>query len=151
MAFIQNQIGLEKSYGYIYMNTGNFTGANFVFTTTLKEITGLSTSFTLASPSQDFAMTTDGRLKYTGLTTKLFSVSAALYVNSGNKTELQVNKNGSAVTGSVARSNNSRIFLDNFPVSMSTNDYLSVFARSLPGATSAITNVSLSAKFIGGS
>lgn len=133
------------------MNTGNFTGANFVFTTTLKEITGLSTSFTLASPSQDFAMTTDGRLKYTGLTTKWFSVSAALYVNSGNQTELQVNKNGSAVTGSTARSNNSRIFLDNFPVSMSTNDYLSVFARSLPGATSAITNVSLSAKFIGGS
>jgi len=133
------------------MNTGNFTGANFVFTTTLKEITGLSTSFTLASPSQDFAMTTDGRLKYTGLTTKWFSVSAALYVNSGNQTELRVYKNGSTVTGSFARSNNSRTFLDNFPVNMSTNDYISIFARSIPGATSAITNVSLSAKFIGGS
>ena len=134
------------------MNTGNFTGASFVFTTSYKELTGLSTSFVLASPSQDFAMTTDGRLKYTGINAKIFSASASCYTASAtNRLTIKIYKNGSAITGATSYSNNNKTFIDWYPVSLSTNDYLSVFAFTAPATTQAVTSISLSAKFMGGS
>lgn len=150
MAFIQNQIGRLPSFGTIWMNTGNFTGANFAFTTSYKEVTALSTSFTMTSPSQDFAMTTDGRLKYTGITNKLFSVSATLFAVNSTSPEwfsIQIYKNGSPVsdafvyTGIATR-------IAGFPISMSTNDYLSIFTKAQAAATNAIQTVILSATSI---
>lgn len=155
MTFNQNQIGLEGSFGYIWMNTGNWTGtSNFAYTTSYKELTGLSTSFTLASPSQDFAMTTDGRLKYTGLTTKLFSVSAACYaslLSGAVGMSIQIRKNGSAITGCQAYYSHSSASIDDFQISLSTNDYLSVFVQVASNQTAPVLQVNLGANSIGGS
>ena len=61
----QNMLGTTTSYGRIWMNTGNWTGVSKAITSAGTEMGSLSTSFTLMSPSNDFSMTTDGRLKYT--------------------------------------------------------------------------------------
>jgi len=66
MAFIQNQIGLVGSGGYIWMSNSG-TVVNFSATTSYQEMTSLGTNFTLAPISPDFAMSTDGRLKFSRL------------------------------------------------------------------------------------
>jgi len=153
MAFTQNQIGLEGSFGYIWVNTNNWTGTTFSFTNAYQEMSGMSTAYTLISPSQDFAMTTDGRLKYTGISTKLFTVDAGFYPGTSFNYALQLRVNGSAVTGSdVYASAGRRPFIARFPVSLATNDYLSMFTKSnVSHAGVVIYMASLSATYMGGS
>ena len=148
MTFTQNQIGRSPSYGIIYLN--GTTGASFSFTTSYTEITGLSISFALSSASQDFAMTTDGRLKYTGIPDKLFAVSANLFTVSSTSPEwlsIQIYKNGSAVSESSIYSGTS-VRVPGFSVTMSTNDYLSIFTKAQAAASNIIYTAKLSATSI---
>ncbi len=153
MAFTQNQIGLDGSFGYIWVNTNNWTGTSFSFTSSYQELAGMSTAYTLSSPSADFSMSADGRLQYTGINTKLFTVDAGFYPGTSFNYALQLRVNGSAVTGSdVYASAGRRPFICRFPVSLATNDYLSLFARSnVSHAGVAIYMASLSATYMGGS
>jgi hypothetical protein len=127
------------------MNTGNFTGATFVFTTSYKELTGLSTSFVLASPSQDFAMTTDGRLEYTGIKTKTFSIDATFTIasNSLGNEAIELYKNGTATGIACFVGDINTLTLNGVPVSLSTNDYVSLFAKSSTNLTVNIYSVTI--------
>lgn len=153
MAGTQNQIGLKSSYGYIWMNAGNWTGNTFAFTTSYQELTSLGTSFTLASPSQDFSMTTDGQLKYTEKTTKLFSIDAQYSYNIGTiRFAMQLYKNGSALSGSESYIGaGSGINMLKFPITMATNDYVSVYAKRQAATTTTIFQAILSASIANGS
>ena len=146
MSFLQNQIGLIGSEGYIYMTNAGTT-VSFAMTASYSEFTALSTSFILASPSQDFAMTTDGRLKYTGLETKSFAVDASLGISVAvvGNIAIAIYKNGSA-TGfeSFSVGVNSPAICQAF-VSLATNDYLSLFTKSNTNQTINIYGISLSA------
>lgn len=152
MVAIQNQSGLTDSYGTIWMNTGNWTGVNFAATTSYKELIGLSTNYVLASPSKDFSMTTNGRLAYTGLNTRNFSVTGYLYQStlSGSANVIALFKNGVQVPGSESYMNGSHdSYIQCAPVSLSTNDYLSIFlqVRSGAGATT-LTQIYLNAQSV---
>lgn len=136
-----NQIGRRTSYGYIWMNTGNWTGVSFSRTTSYQELTGLSTAFTLKSPSQDFAMTTDGRLKYTGIHTKRFVVNATV---SAQSTFIKLYKNGVAldVTEDYGTSRNR---IPSFSIDLATNDYISIWIKGFSATSINITQITLSA------
>jgi hypothetical protein len=153
MAFNQNQLGSKSSYGYAGMNTGNWTGTtSFSFTTGFKELTGLSHSFTLASPSPDFAMTTDGRLKYTGTNTRVFLCSAACYasiLSGAIGMVIQIRKNGSAVTGAQAYYQNSAALIEDFPISLDTNDYISIFVATASNQSAPVLQANIAARYVG--
>jgi len=148
MAFIQNQIGRLPSYGAIYMNTGNFSGVSFAFTTSYQELTSIGTNFTLASPAQDFAMSTDGRLKYTGIPSKRFLVDAVLNTSSlPDWTALQLYKNGSGLSDSISYAISS-VKIASFEVELATNDYLSLFTKTQNNGSYTISNISLAANSV---
>lgn len=150
MAFLQNQIGLVDSEGYIYMINGGTT-VSFAMTASYKEFTGLSTSFTLASTAQDFAMTTDGRLKYTGIPDKLFAIDAG-YGTPGvsSSMAIAIYKNGST-TGfqSFSVGVNVPAICQAF-VSLATNDYISIFVKSDTNQTINLYGIYLSANSVEG-
>lgn len=151
MIFTTNQIGLKASYGCISMNTGGWTGISFAFTTAYQELAGLATAYTLVSPSKDFAMTTDGRLKYTGTTTKTFNVDAQFTTTSSANFAIQLYKNGVALSGSESyQAGSFRTLLSRFPIDLSVNDYLSIYGKISSSASASILNITLSATFAGG-
>lgn len=146
----QNQIGLSNSAGYISMNNGG-VGLNFNFTTSYQEMTSLGTNFVLAPLAEYFTMTTDGRLKYTGIKTQLFLFDALLQTASSSNA-IQLYKNGSPLTGAESYINSaSGINVMKFPTLMLTNDYISVYAKRLAAATAGIFQVILSASIANGS
>jgi hypothetical protein len=148
MTINQNQIGETTSYGTIWLNTGNWNGINFSLTTSYKEVSSLATSFSLASPSPDFAMTTDGRLKYTGIKTRNFLVKSFLSTDEGGNCSLAIYKNGSLVTG--AEFYNKAVYFTSVgtQVSLATNDYISIFLKYTSNANILIYQATLTAKSI---
>lgn len=150
MVFIANQIGLSDSSAYIYMYNGT-TGVSFSFTTAYQQMASLGVNFILAAKSKNFAMTTDGQLKYTGLKPRTFYFDANLQTTSASYA-LQLYKNGSPISGSemyIPAASGANIL--KFPVSMVTNDYVSVYAKASAGATTTIFQVILSASIANGS
>lgn len=145
---LQNQIGAKTSVGTIWMNTGNNTGVSFSFTTSYKELTSLGTNFTLMSTSPDFAMTTDGRLKYTGLNTKTFLATATVAFITGNNKSIAIYKNGSLITGAECYAGLNIFLLPNVTVSLSTNDYLSIFTKISSSGSSFISQIILTAESV---
>jgi len=128
------------------------TTVSFSMTASYKEFTGLSTSFTLASTAKDFAMTTDGRLKYTGANTKVFAIDAGYGVTpavSGSMA-IAIYKNGST-TGfqSFSVGVNVPAICQAF-VSLATNDYVSIFVKSNTNQTINLYGIYLSASSMEG-
>ena len=149
MSSYQNQIGAKTSFGTIWMNTGDWFGVSFALTLSYKELASLGTNFTLMSPSNDFAMTTDGRLKYTGINTRNFNIKCFLSSDSNNSGSLAVYKNGSLITGASFYSSENEFISTSSTVSLSTNDYISMFLRAASIAeTIRIYQVTLTAKSI---
>lgn len=142
MAGTQNQIGRKPSYGYIWMNTGNWTGVSKALTTSYQELTSLGTNFVLASTPQDFAMTTDGRLKYTGIPTKRFSVNASASFSAATFIELY--KNGVSLNDSESYS---AVYgrIPSFSVDLSANDYISIWAKVPSNTSVTFYTITLSA------
>lgn len=134
--------------GYIWMNTGNWTGVNFAFTTAYQELTSLGTNFSLAADSNNFAMTTDGRLKYTGAAIATMRVSASVILgNASGSFSAKLYKNGVAIAGSEVYSGNRESpTILGFPVALvATNDYFSVWVKCSSSASQTILSVSLGA------
>lgn len=153
MSFITNQIGFKSSGGYIHTAVDT-TGFAFSYTTSYQEFTAISgLPFSLASNAQDFAMTTDGRLKYTGIQTKTFMFDALLQSTGGaTATSIMLYKNGSPVTGSdVYITVSSGINICAFPVQMATNDYVSLWAKKQSNASGNVNQIILSAGSANGS
>ena len=147
MTSIQNQCGLKQSFGTIWMNTGNWTGVNVAFSAnTYKELASLGTNFTLMSPSNDFAMTTDGRLKYTGINTRNFLINSGVSHSRNTDTSIAIYKNGVLVTGAECITDicNS-LTNEDVPVSLSTNDYVSVWLKHSSTINTNIYSVILNA------
>lgn len=142
MTFFTNQIGRYPSYGYIWMNTANWTGVTFSMTTSYQELTALSTSFSLAPAAKDFVMTTDGRLKYTGIPTKTFAVDATLAVASS--TFIKIYKNGSPLNDT---ENYTLTYcrVTYYLVDLATNDYISLWVKGSTSASRSLFHISLSA------
>lgn len=139
----QNQIGRRPSHGYIWMNTGDWTGGSIALnTSTFVELTSLGTNFTLAPASQDFVMTTDGQLKYVGAPKKRFTINATVCFSVDSYMVLY--KNGVALTESeTAFGIYPRI--PSFIADLVTDDYLSIYAKCTSNSTVTIYQVSLSA------
>jgi hypothetical protein len=144
MTVIQNQIGAKASYGTIWMNNANWTGANYSVTTSYTELTGLSTSFTLVSPSNDFTMTTDGRLKYTGTNNRSFNVVGYVGYGASGRMALGIFKNGSFIADSYSFTG-ATAMETLVTVTLSTNDYLSLFVKRFTATTVPFYQISLSA------
>ena len=143
----QNQLGSTTSYGRIWMNTGSWTGVSKTIASGGTEMGSLSTSFTLMTPSKDFSMSTDGRLKYTGAKNKNFLASAYLSENTNTQIAIFIYKNGSPITGVSSNTGSGNFLLANkIPIALVTNDYLSVFCEISGGNTVTITQISLSAR-----
>jgi hypothetical protein len=135
-----------KSYGYIWMNTGSWTGDTFSFTTAYQEMSSIGVNFTLLSPSFEFEMTTDGRLKYTGSTTKTFSVNATFSCSNSGSFAMQIYKNGVALAGIEAYETGAQsLEISDAPVSLATNDYISIFLKKSTVVNVDIIQLSLSA------
>lgn len=143
--------GVTDSYGYIWMNTGNWTGVNFSFTTSYQELTSIGTNFTLLTGASNFAMTTDGRLKYTGAATATVIIHAEVIIAGGSGSHaIQIYKNGSAITGaeSYGGNNNQPTVIGLNVGSVATNDYFSIFAKRSAASSSIIEHISLSARSV---
>lgn len=147
MSFIQNQCGIKQSAGTIWMNTGNWTGVSVTLSSnTYKEMASLGTNFTLMPTVQDFAMSTDGRLKYTGIDTRNFIANASINAGNDSRFSIAIYKNGSLITGAESYSNSTNAFInENVKVSLATNDYLSVWLQRLTGTTVRVYQVTLGA------
>ena len=145
MSFTQNQTGIQASYGTIWMNTGNWTGATFSVTTSYTELTSLSTSFTLSSPANYFSMTTDGRLKYTGINNMQFNAVGYIGYGASGRMALGIFKNGSLVEESY-----SFVGADHVQVmtniTLSTNDYLSLFVKRFTANSVPFYQITLGVK-----
>lgn len=150
MAFIANQIGLQSSDGFITMNT-NATGVVFAFTTSYQELRSLGTNFVLASPAQNFDMVSDGRLRYIGISTKTFAFDVYYTQATGTNLALQLYKNGSPVAGSEWFQGFTSGNIMKFPVSMVTNDYVSVWGKRSSASNATIHQIILSAGSANGS
>lgn len=153
MAFLANQIGFKSSGGYMYTAANN-TGVSFSYTTSYQELTAIAgLPFSLSASSQDFAMTTDGRLKYTGIQPKRFMFDALLQSTGGaTSTSIMLYKNGSPVTGSdIYITISSGINISKFPVQMVTNDYVSLWAKKQSNLVTSINQIILSAVSANGS
>ena len=142
----QNQIGAVAATGTIWMNTGNSTGISFLYTTSYKELSSLGTNFTLMSNAPYFTMTTDGRLKYTGKNTLNFVSNAVMLGSDTGNRAIAIGKNGTIITGSDCYNDRNTFICPNVLVSLSTNDYLSVFAKRSTSSTSAIYQIILTAE-----
>lgn len=152
MAFA-NQIGLQSSDGYIALSVGA-TGLPFTFTTSYQEMSGLGTSFVLSSPAQNFAMTTDGRLKYIGVKPDTFMFEALFQLLSAGviTTAIRLYKNGSPLAGSESyQGGQSGTQIIPFPVEMVTNDYVSLWVKRSSSTTPSIAQIILSATSANGS
>ena len=136
MSITQNQAGLTTSYGAIWMSNA-YTGATFTITTSYTELKSLaSTAFALFSPSNDFSMSTDGRLKYTGANTRSFLASAFVQNSLGfNSQAIAIAKNGTNITGAQCYADSSILVIDNIPVSLVTNDYVSIFIKKITSSS----------------
>lgn len=135
MSTTQNQSGLATSYGSIWMSNA-YTGATFTVTTSYTELRSLATSFTIFSPSQDFSMPADGRLRYTGTDTRSFLVSAMVSNSEGfNSQAIAIAKSGTNITGAQSYGNSSILVLDNIYVSLATNNYLSIFIKKITSSS----------------
>lgn len=144
---MQNQCGIKSSVGNIWMNTGSWTGASITLAdNTYKEIGSLSTSFTLSSYSTDFAMTTDGRLKYTGIDTKLFSVTSFINFNNSARFSSAIYKNGVLISDAQSYSNGSSVSINKkVEVYLSTDDYISLWLKRFSGTNITVYEVILGA------
>lgn len=141
-------IAKTSSYGTIWMNSSSWAGTTSIaFTTSFQELASMSVSFSLVSPNSDFTMTTDGRLKYTGSATKICMVSAYFAINNAGNFAIQIFKNANAIPGADAYSAGAQsAVITPCPVTFSTNDYISLWAkRSAGGVSPAITQVTISA------
>lgn len=145
MSFIQNQIGLVGSGGLIYMNNSG-TAVNFSATTSYQELASLSTSFTLATTSPDFAMTTDGRLKYTGILTKNFLATGSICISTAStgSTAIQIYKNGVATGIQSYETSIPTLSTQKVPLSLATNDYISLFCKVSSATTRTLYSITLS-------
>lgn len=145
MSFIQNQIGLKGSGGSIYMNNAA-APITVSVTASYQELTSLSTSFSLATTSPDFAMTTDGRLKYTGIITKNFVVNATINISTAStgSSAMQIYKNGSATGIECYESVIPSLSIQKAPVSLATNDYISIFFKASSTTTRLVSSITLS-------
>lgn len=139
-------INTNFSYGYIWMNTGNWTGISFSALTTYSELSGLTTAYVLASPVQDFSMTTNGRLQYTGTANKTLLVSANVGFNAvSSGYAIQLFKNGIALPGSENyQMAPTSLAIEDFPVTVATNDYVSVWLKRSAAGTAPLTQITLS-------
>jgi len=136
-------IGANSSNSYARIWTGAASGNTLSFSITPVEVRGLSTPFTLESSSKDFAMTTDGRLTYTGSDTKKFMCWCTTSVNNSANGAVQLYKNGSPIAGAIARGTMyGNIGVAGTIVSLATNDYLSTFVNFLAGAASPTVFIS---------
>lgn len=150
---ITNQIGLRSSDGYMYTAANN-TGVSFSYTTSYQELTAITgLPFSLSSSSQDFVMTTDGRLKYTGIPTKTFMFDALLQgVSGATPASIMLYKNGLPITGSDIYSTiASGLNICKFPVQMATNDYVSLWAKKQSNVAANIYQIIISAGSANGS
>lgn len=139
-------INTNFSYGYIWMNTGNWTGISFSALTTYSELSGLTTAYVLASPVQDFSMATNGQLQYTGTVSKTLLVSANVGFNPvSSGYSIQLFKNGIALPGSECyETGPTSLAVIDFPVTVVTNDYISIFLKRSAAGTAPITQIGLS-------
>lgn len=125
---------VAKSYGRIYTGISAGSGNSLTFGASPTEITGTPVAFTLDTLStSDFTMTTDGRLKYTGSKTKTFRCSASFSCTNAAAGVLQIYKGGVAVTNAIGRGLLSQVVVLGTEISLSTNDYLSLFVNFISG------------------
>lgn len=134
----------------------NATGSllNFAFTTAYQEMSSIGTNFILASPAQNFSMTTDGRLKYTGVTESVFMFDAVFQLASpgGITTAIKLYKNDSPVAGSDSyQGAQSGTNIIKFPVEMVTDDYVSLWVKRSSAGSSRVMQIILSAASANGS
>lgn len=139
----QNQIGATTSAGSIWMNTGGWTGISFSMTTSYKELASLSTAFTLSSPATDFAMTADGRLRYTGKDPRRFIATGFLSCGASASYALAIYKNGSIITGSDSYCVSGVVLATTPITSLSTDDYISLFVKRNSSASVNILQIIL--------
>ena len=147
----QNQIGSYIAQGNIWMNTGNWSGAHISLSTNVySELSGLSTAFTLMSPANYFDMAVDGRLRYIGLHTRDFNVTGYCSQGAGGTPALAIYKNGSIVTGADTYDSGTSFVFVSAPVTLATNDYVSLYLKRNAAVNPSIRQVRLWAELTGG-
>lgn len=144
MTFNNNQVGQINPNGDIWVNTANWSGMTFGSTNSYQEMTGLGTNFSLQSDSSYFDMPVDGRLRYIGEKDDKFIVNGYFANNNSGAYAIAIYKNGSLVTGAESYCNGSAILEVSSLVSLSKNDYVSLFMKRSANLSITIYQVTLS-------
>lgn len=140
---ITNAPAVAKVRGQVYMQ-GNATATVIASTATPVLVAGTWT----VDLSTNATCTTAGRITYTGTTTQILTINAALSLDpaSGSNQNLQVYlyKNGSAIAGSriEAKVNSGQhlAFPLVYQISMATNDYIEIYVQN----STATNNITVS-------
>jgi hypothetical protein len=140
---ITNAPAVAQVRGQVYMQ-GNATATVIASTATPVLVAGTWT----VDLSTNATCTTAGRITYTGTTTQILTINAALSLDpaSGSNQNLQVYlyKNGSAIAGSriEAKVNNGEHLAVPlvYQISMATNDYIEIYVQN----STATNNITVS-------
>ena len=135
------------SIGNIILNTGDFSGHDaFSFTDSYQEMSGMTTPYAVQGTPVDFEMTTDGQLKYIGTETKNFIATGCMCVQTSAQMAIYLYKNGLPIPGGEQYNNNgSYLRIENIQVQLSTNDYISLYAKRVSSANQNIYFLQVSA------
>jgi hypothetical protein len=136
--FLSTSLQDNKSYGHISL-LNNFTSYNRAINSTGVEISGYATPWVL-NVGINFTMTNDGQLKYIGTHTQTFILTYQICVYTGSQIIGSITiakKNGVNIPGSGAWATISTVANGNQYsnvcfVSLSTNDYVSIYHQSDP-------------------
>ena len=140
---ITNTVAASQARGQVYMQ-GNATATVIASTATPVLVAGTWT----VDLSTNMTCTTAGRITYTGTTTQVLTINAALSLDpaSGSNQNIQVYlyKNGTSIAGSriEAKINNAEHLAVPlvYQISMATNDYIEIYVQN----STATNNITVS-------
>jgi hypothetical protein len=140
----QQQPQPELSYGHISL-LNNFVSYTKFVTTSGREISGFFTHWVL-NTGVDFSMTTDGKLKYTGTTTKKFIIAhqiCTFNANVSNSSLSEIRKNGTVITYTRSWAQATTLTIGSHYtnvsyVSLSTNDFISIYLKTQTSSSSIV-------------
>ncbi|WP_299079128.1 hypothetical protein [uncultured Paraglaciecola sp.] len=122
--------GSEVDAGYVNMVNNGYSGRGNTFSGTLSEVIPVSATY-YSDNTDNFTNTTNSRLQYTGTETKRFLANVKCNIDdtTDNGYSFALAVNGTVVAESVSFAAENDIGNVIFPLTLSTNDEVSIFAE----------------------
>ena len=135
----------DLEHGFVSMNSNVWTGRTFSFTSSFSELIPIVASYTSVLTS-NFTNPLHARLTYTGTPSKKFVINANVSIAASDKFAIAIAINGTTQAASESYMNSAAgVVIAGLPVTLVTNDVISVYALRDGSASKDVLTYSLSA------